>query len=197
MRRVLDFLHRASVAASAFALAVVAAVVAFQIIGRYVPAIPRALWTEEIARMGLLWLVFLGAAAAVRTSEHYVIDLIPDRLSATAKRILVSVGLFAILLVGVALLVGSIPFVKTGTTRVSTTLGASLVYSYVAPLVAAVLIIVFTLEVWVDAMRSDDPRGMRSRDVEMAMEAAEMDDHAVALHDDRTAGSPKDGGESR
>lgn len=187
MRRVLDYLHRASVAVSAFALAIVAVVVAFQIIGRYVPAIPRALWTEEIARMGLLWLVFMGAAAAVRTSDHYVIDLIPERLNVGVKRILVSIGLLAILLVGVALVIGAVPFVRTGLTRVSTTLGASLVYSYVAPLVASILMVVFTVEVWLDAMRSDNPQGMRSREVEIAMESAELDDHSAALD----GGDPK------
>lgn len=157
MRRLTDLVHKVVVGLCAAALAVMVLVVAFQIIGRYVPFIPRALWTEEVARMCLVWLVFLGAAAGVRTSEHFLIDLIPAKASERLLRIVASIGLALVAAVALALLIGGASFVATGMGRTSTTSGLSLVYSFVAPLISAVLMLLFTVQVWWEAMR--DPRG--------------------------------------
>src|SRR5690625_6484887 len=69
-------------------LAALTVVVTFQVLGRYVPFIPRPLWTEEIARWLLAWVAFLGAAIALRHSDHFVIDLIPQRAEAKLGRFL-------------------------------------------------------------------------------------------------------------
>lgn len=174
MRRLVDILYRGVMAVCATMLAVMVLVVAFQIIGRYVPFIPRALWTEEISRMCLVWLVFLGAAAGVRTSEHFLIDLIPAKASERTLRVVATLGLALVATVAIALLIGGASFVQTGAGRTSTTTGVSLVYSFVAPLVSAVLMLVFTVQVWWETMR--DPR----RD---AMQLGESELVEVTGHD--------------
>ncbi|ROR73160.1 TRAP transporter small permease [Bogoriella caseilytica] len=175
MKRLVDHLYRVVVILCAVALAATVAMVAFQILGRYLPFVQRALWTEELSRMGLVWLVFLGAAAGVRTSDHFLIDLIPRRLGPQLKRVLATLGLALVAAVAVALLVGSIPFVQTGTGRTSTTSGMSLVYTYLAPAVSAVLMLVFTIQVWWEAMQDPENKGLQLRGTEMA-EQVELDD---------------------
>src|SRR5699024_4362433 len=108
--RFIDTLHKAVVGLCALALGAMVVVVAIQVLGRYVPFVDRGIWTEEISRMCLVWLVFLGAAAGVRTSEHFLIDLIPENLSDRAQRVLSTLGLLLIALVSVGLLVGSVSF---------------------------------------------------------------------------------------
>ncbi|WP_420111167.1 TRAP transporter small permease [Pseudactinotalea sp.] len=173
MRRLTDLLARGVAALCAAALAIMALVVAFQIIGRYVPFITRALWTEEISRMCLMWLVFLGAALAVRTSEHFLIDLIPDRLGDGSRRVIATVGLLGIAAVAVAMLIGSIGFVETGLARTSTTSGISLVYSFAAPLVSAVQMQLITVQVWREAMADPRGAGLQQHEIDAVEEAGD------------------------
>lgn len=175
MKRLVDLLYRAAVILCAVALAATVALVAFQILGRYLPFIQRALWTEELSRMGLVWLVFLGAAAGVRTSDHFLIDLIPERVGPGLQRVLATIGLALVGVVAVALVVGSIPFVQTGTGRTSTTSGMSLVYTYLAPVVSAALMVIFTVQAWWEAMKDPENKGLRLNEQEMA-EQVEIED---------------------
>lgn len=168
MRRFSDALYKGAVAICASALAAMVLVVAFQILGRYLPFLSRALWTEEIARMCLIWLVFIGAAVGVRTSEHFLIDLIPSSISDRAQRIITTLGLALVAVVAVALFIGGLSFVQTGLGRTSTTSGLSLVYSFTAPLVASVLMIVFSIDVWLEGMRKPQEGGLRMVEVEQA-----------------------------
>lgn len=161
LRRLTDALYKVAVALSAFALAVMVAVVAYQILGRYLPFLTRALWTEEIARMCLIWLVFLGAAVGVRTSEHFLIDLIPKSLGDRAQRVIITLGLALVTVIAVVLFIGSVSFVETGTGRTSTTSGMSLVYTFTAPMVSSILMVLFSIEVWWEGMRRPDKGGLR------------------------------------
>jgi TRAP-type C4-dicarboxylate transport system permease small subunit len=42
-------------------------------------------WSDEVARYLFIWLVFLGAAVAVRRRAHYAVHLIVDRFAKRAK----------------------------------------------------------------------------------------------------------------
>lgn len=63
--------------------------VGLQVLGRYVPFIPRYLWTVEVANVSLTWVIFLGAAIGVKESRHFVVDFLPQntsrRLHATTR----------------------------------------------------------------------------------------------------------------
>ena len=49
--------------------------VSIQILGRYVPFIPLWLWPEEIVRVSLVWIIFLGSIVALREKEHFTVDI--------------------------------------------------------------------------------------------------------------------------
>jgi TRAP-type transport system small permease protein len=68
-------------------VAVMALAVFYQVFGRYV--IGRApAWSEELARFLLLWLVLLGAAAALRSGGHISVTALFDDASAARRRVL-------------------------------------------------------------------------------------------------------------
>jgi len=136
-------------------LGVLTVVVSYQVIGRYLSFIPRALWTEEIARLSLEWLVFLGAALALRRNEHFVIDLIPARVDARFRKPIQLVILAFVAVAAVALVLGGLAFAQTGADRISTTSGISLVWAFSAIPVAGVVMLFFVVELAVRTMRGE------------------------------------------
>ena len=52
--------------------------VMMQILSRFVPLIPRYIWTEEMARFFFIWMVMLGAMVAVRDGTHFDVDVWPE-----------------------------------------------------------------------------------------------------------------------
>ncbi len=97
MTRFLDKSLRVLVA-SFIALMVLA--VTWQVVSRYLMSDPSP-WTEEVARMLLIWVGLLGGVYAYREKAHLGIDLLPQKLGTVGKKRLslfadVCCGLFAI-----------------------------------------------------------------------------------------------------
>ncbi|WP_319415517.1 TRAP transporter small permease [Marispirochaeta aestuarii] len=62
--------------------------VALQIMGRYIHFIPRYLWAEEVARMSLIWVIFLGSMIGLRERRHFYVDFLPRNLSPKVNLVL-------------------------------------------------------------------------------------------------------------
>jgi TRAP-type C4-dicarboxylate transport system permease small subunit len=58
-------------------IAVMIVPVTLQIFSRFFEFIPRYIWTEEVARFCLMWLIMLGATIAVRDGTHFDVDVLP------------------------------------------------------------------------------------------------------------------------
>ena len=60
--------------------------IALQVFTRYVlqASLP---WTEEVARMVLVWAVMLGAAVAMERNEHYAITVLSDLFRGTTRKV--------------------------------------------------------------------------------------------------------------
>lgn len=67
-------------------LALLVLVVSWQVLARYVLAEPDQ-YSEEIARVLLMWFSLLGAAYAARTGAHLGLDLLASRLAGKARQI--------------------------------------------------------------------------------------------------------------
>jgi TRAP-type C4-dicarboxylate transport system permease small subunit len=137
-------------------LGVLTAVVSYQVISRYVPFVPRALWTEEVARLCLAWLVFLGAALAIRRHEHFVIDVIPSRVAERIRKPLQLIILVCIALGAVVIVMGGMQLAQTGVARISTTSGFRLVWAYASMPVAGLCMLAFVFELALRTLRGED-----------------------------------------
>ncbi|PYF97266.1 TRAP-type C4-dicarboxylate transport system, small permease component [Georgenia satyanarayanai] len=153
MTSVLDRIDRVLAAVTGALLAALTLVVTFQVLGRYVPFIPRPLWTEEIARLLLAWMVFLGAAVVLRRSDHFVIDLIPRRVDARVGRLLQLLVLVLVAAVSVVLVVGGLVMAQGGLTRVSTASGLHRAWGFAALPVGGLFMVVFSVELAVRVLR--------------------------------------------
>jgi TRAP-type C4-dicarboxylate transport system permease small subunit len=70
------------------------------ILGRYLPIITEFSWAMEVVEFSMIWLVFLGAAVALREKAHFFVDLIPKRYDRSIGRLLdwIYVGVVGIFL---------------------------------------------------------------------------------------------------
>ena len=67
-------------------IAVMIIPVTLQIFSRFVDFIPRYIWTEEVARFCLIWLIMLGATIAVRDGTHFDVDVLPHAEDRARRR---------------------------------------------------------------------------------------------------------------
>ncbi len=92
-------LHRALVFIITVLLAALVLIVSLQVMGRFIPFLPYMLWTEEISRFLLIWLIFIGASVGVKETTHFVVNIFRDphsRTLRTAWNIFVILGMGSI-----------------------------------------------------------------------------------------------------
>ena len=87
LEKTINGLHKGVVAIQATLLGVLLVMVVYQILARWISFIPRALWTEEMSRFLLIWVIFLGAAIGVRERSHFVVEVLGESKSRTLNTI--------------------------------------------------------------------------------------------------------------
>lgn len=155
-------LYRVLMVAVTVLLAVLTAVVTLQVVGRYIPFIPRAIWTEEISRLCLAWLVFLGAALAVRRNEHFFLDVIPAKVETRFRAPIQTVILVFLAVAATIMVVGGIDFAAAGIDRTSTTSGIRLVWSFSALPVGGLATLFFVVELAIRSFRGESVKTIGS-----------------------------------
>ena len=93
-RKIMNAIHQLLNHTVTALLGILIIIVSLQIATRIFPFLPYLLWTEEIARFLLTWLIFIGAAIGVKESTHFVVNLLPDLKS---KALAVAWDLFVML----------------------------------------------------------------------------------------------------
>ena len=106
-------------------------------------------WYDEVARLCFVWMVFLGAASAVRRGAHFRLHLLIDRLGPRlrpANDLLV--GLLVVVFGGV-LVAGGVAMWPVARGQVSDSLELSMVWFYGALPVGGALMIFFSIpQLW-------------------------------------------------
>lgn len=52
--------------------------VTLQVMGRYIPFVPRYLWPLEVTNFSLIWLIFIGSVLGIHEKKHFFVDLFPE-----------------------------------------------------------------------------------------------------------------------
>lgn len=106
-------------------------------------------WYDEVARLCFVWMVFLGAATAVRRGAHFRLHLLIDRFGPGARRVTDLVVGFLVVGFGAVLVAGGVALWPVARRQVSDSLELSMVWFYGALPVGGVLIILFSLpQLW-------------------------------------------------
>jgi TRAP-type C4-dicarboxylate transport system permease small subunit len=93
-------------------LAVLAAVCALQILWRYVLNAPLP-WPEEVARLLLVWLTYLGAVSVTESGLHVAIGVVHERLPPSGRRVADLLGELVALGFAAALTAGGLAFMAS------------------------------------------------------------------------------------
>jgi TRAP-type C4-dicarboxylate transport system permease small subunit len=102
-------------------------------------------WYDEVARLCFVWMIFLGAALAVRRGAHFRLHLLIDRFGVTSRR---RVDLFVTLIViafAAVLVAGGIAIAPLARRQVTDALEISMLWFYGALPVGGALMIVFAV----------------------------------------------------
>jgi TRAP-type C4-dicarboxylate transport system permease small subunit len=145
--RILHLLVRINGAVAVLLFAALTAVVALQVLTRFILHIPF-IWSEEVARFLFFWTVLLGAAMSVRNRRHFVLDIGMGRRPAAhgpARLILDLVPHLCVLAFSILLVVLGIDYARAGLLRTATNSNVDMVLVFAAVPVFAALTIVYTL----------------------------------------------------
>ncbi len=106
-------------------------------------------WYDEVARLCFVWMVFLGAATAVRRGAHFRLHLLIDRFGPRPRRVIdVVVGLLVLVFGGV-LVAGGIAMYPVARRQVTDSLELSMLWFYGALPIGGALMILFSLpQLW-------------------------------------------------
>lgn len=120
-------------------LALLLITLSLQIASRFLFQFPLD-WTEELARVGQLWLVFIGAAVGARRAEHFVVEVFMERVSFPGKKYVARA--IDLLVVGFFLSLAVVSAYVTwfGSIQIMPALASSVAWAYAAIPTGCVLI---------------------------------------------------------
>lgn len=149
LRRIVD-------AVAVMLLVAMIALIAFQILGRYVFNYSIA-WSEEAAIFVQVWLVMLGAGIAMRNGNHVGVDVIIDRCARPVQRVAKAASFLLGAWLLMVIIVGSFSLISIGMVVKSAALQVPLAFSYAAlPTGMAYFLVEFAVATWPD-LRADKP----------------------------------------
>jgi TRAP-type C4-dicarboxylate transport system permease small subunit len=124
--------------------------VGMQVAGRYIPFIPRYLWTLEVTNFSLIWMIFIGSIVGVRDGKHFIVDVFQFQGQTINPHfsLFLRVLYYFILFVVTYIFVfyGYRYFTKWGMIQVSDITGVNLGWLYVSVPVAGVSWLLFLIE---------------------------------------------------
>jgi TRAP-type transport system small permease protein len=106
----LTWLVRIEQGVSAGLLVLVLVTMASQVVARYVLRSPLS-WSEELARLGMIWLAFIAGSFVMAEGRHLTVDVLSARLGPAGRLRLEWISNVAVMATCLLLLFGGLPFV--------------------------------------------------------------------------------------
>ena len=137
-------------------LAALSALVLYQVLSRYVPSVPPLLWTEEIARGLLIWLVMVGAGLGVADGTHFRMSVLGTKMQSVIAPL---VG-YLIIIAGSYLTYSALTLSERGIGRTSLVTGLPAVWVYSAIVAGGALTVLGAIAALLSNRTSpDEPLG--------------------------------------
>lgn len=146
MKRLVERLERIQTRITCVFIAALIVFVSLQILVRLLLKLPLFLWTEELSRYVLVWIVFLGIGVGVKNDRHFAMDLL---LSLLGPRWGLALRIFTDLCMGVILVMlvlAGLRFSRFGLFQYGLSVEISMVAVYIAIPVGGVLALLYLIE---------------------------------------------------
>ena len=120
-------------------------VVFIQILSRFVFHNP-VIWSEEVARFLLFWMVLMGASVSVKHDTHYIIEFVmPEKIiNLTLRKIFLLIPVLCILLFGVLITIYGYEYFRMARFRIGPGSNISMQYVFVAIPIAGVSMFIYS-----------------------------------------------------
>ena len=150
MRQFIDLIYRGLQGLLTFLIAILILPVTMQVVARFSESVPHFIWTEEMARFCLIWIIMIGASIAVRDGAHFDVDVLPHPKTAFGLALSRMVVHGSILLVALIFLAFGWRFAQFGYDQSSELTGINMATIHVAWPFAGFTWTLFTLEKFYD-----------------------------------------------
>ena len=125
-----------------------------QVVRRFVFGAPAA-WTEELAAIAFVWVIFWGTAFTVPLHAHVAVDFVVPRFAPFARRVLYALGLAALAGCFLWALPGIADYLRFMARERTPVLDLPFSIAYSVFFAAALMVVVLCLAAIVRAPRSD------------------------------------------
>jgi TRAP-type C4-dicarboxylate transport system permease small subunit len=151
---IMDLLVKVIKVFLAICLSIMTAVTVLEVVRRYIFGLSYP-WAEELVRFMLIWVTFVGGAAAFRTANLVILDLGLQFLSEKQRHILKLFTNTVVLVLLIYVFSNCFSYTTSPviTKQVSTGLGVPMTVPYSAMPIGFGLMILFSLEVYGNTMR--------------------------------------------
>ena len=102
-------------------------------------------WSEEVLRYAYIWVVFMGVSVAIYSNELPRFDLLRDKLSPLANKILETILIIVMLTILTFMLLGSFMMIRIQMRQVMTSINIRMGYVYMVLPIFAVTSMLFLL----------------------------------------------------
>ncbi|MEO8543414.1 MAG: TRAP transporter small permease [Betaproteobacteria bacterium] len=150
MRKSIDWLYRSLQWLLTFMMALLILPVTMQIVGRFSDKVPHYIWTEEMARFCLIWIIMIGASVAVRDGTHFDVDVLPHPKTPAGEALSRIVVHVAITLVALIFLAFGWRFAMFGYDQSSELTGLNMIFIHIAWPIAGLTWVIFMAEKFYD-----------------------------------------------
>lgn len=123
-----------------------------QVYYRYI-ALDPLLWSDEAARISLIFLTFIGAGLVASTDSHISMELIDTRLTNRGRRVLRVLVNSAMIAASTLVVYTAVPTIQRAMTQYTTALEIQFAYIYAAGAAGFVLIILHSVRNAIRIMR--------------------------------------------
>jgi TRAP-type transport system small permease protein len=113
MQKILDAYYRLLTWLLVATVAILIVPVCLQMISRFTDLIPPYIWTEELSRFLLIWMIMIGAMIGVREGTHFDVDVWPE-LSPRPNAALRIVSQLFMLIFALVYVLWGVQFVRFG-----------------------------------------------------------------------------------
>ena len=102
-------------------------------------------WYDEVARLCFVWMIFLGAAVAVRRGLHFRVHLLVDRLAPRARRATDTAVTLVVMAFALVLVIGGVALAPLAQRQLTDALELSMLWFYAALPVGGALMFLYAL----------------------------------------------------
>lgn len=131
MKKILDCYQQLLTWLLVATVAILIIPVTLQMLSRVTELIPSYIWTEELSRFLLIWMIMIGAMLGVREGTHFDVDVWPD-LAPKPNAVLRLISQFFMLLFALVFVFWGIEFVRFGWNQDSELAELPMTYIFIA-----------------------------------------------------------------